>query len=440
MFARVLLVMLAAIVWLSPAALAEKRVALVIGNNSYANLTPAQQLKKAINDARSMAATLKELGFETQLGLDLGRSEINRKLQELANKVQPGDTVALFFAGHGVRIDGQNYLLPSDVPKVQSGQDAFLKSESVRVDTITDTLNARGARITLLILDACRDNPFQDSKGRSVGGTRGLARMEPAQGTFIMFSAGAGQQALDRLSDADPNPNSIFTRTLIPLMREPGLEIGTMAKRVKRDVNKLALSGAGHQQTPAVYNEMLNDFYLAGGKGKASDTQPSAKIAATPPVTTTRSSQDQAEFLFWQSVTAKPTRDSYEAYLQSYPSGKFATLAQARIAALDKAAQSPPEPPAATEPMDSQSDPVGFIFPESHLRRIRIPELVGLSRRKLRIARNEIYARKGRYFKSKDLKIYFRQFPWYQPYTWKPRLNQIEKLNVRVIQAAERRK
>ena len=144
--------------------------------------------------------------------------------------------------------------------------------------------------------------------------------------------------------------------------------------------------------------------------------------------------------LFWQSVTAEPTRDSYEAYLQSYPSGQFAALAHTRIAALDKAAQSPPEPAAATEAMDWQSDPVGFIFPESHLRRIRVPELAGLSRRELRIARNEIYARKGRFFKSKDLKVYFRQFPWYQPHTWKPRLSQIEKLNVRIIQAVEKRR
>ncbi len=438
MLVRYFLLVTVAIVWLGSAALAENRVALVVGNDAYPNLPANQQLRKAGNDARAMAALLRQLGFDTLLGLNLGRSDINLKLQELANKVQPGDTAAVFFAGHGIRVDGLNYLLPADVPRIRSGQEAFLKSESVRVDMITDTLNARGARITLLILDACRDNPFQDSKGRSVGGTRGLARMAPAQGTFIMFSAGAGQQALDRLSDSDENPNSVFTRTLLPLMREPGLEIGELAKRVKRGVNKLALSSGGHEQTPAVYNEMLNDFFLAGGKGKEPEPQVAAKTPA-PPAATRQSTHEQAELLFWQSVTANPTKESYDAYLQSYPSGQFASLARTRIAALAKPAQAPPEPvtPVPVQPSVEQD---GFIFPKSHLRRIAVRELLGLGVRKLRIARNEIYARKGRFFKSKDLQRYFGQFPWYRPHTWKPPLSPLERLNVRTIQAVENRK
>lgn len=428
--ARILLLALATVLWFSGNAVAEKRLALVIGNDAYSNLPASQQLRKAGNDARAMAQTFRDLGFDTLLGLNLGRSEVNLKLQEFVNKVERGDTAAVFYAGHGVRIGGQNYLLPSDVPRIKSGQEAFLKSESVRVDTITDTLNARGAKITLLFLDACRDNPFNELTGRSVGGTRGLARMTPVQGTFIMFSAGAGQQALDRVSDSDANPNSVFTRALLPLMKQPGLEIGEMAKQVKRSVYNLALTVGGHQQTPAVYNEMLSDFYLAGDKGSAK------RVAAAPAPAVPAAPKQDAEILFWQSVTANPTKESYEAYLQSYPSGQFASLAQARIAALAPPAPTKPEPETAQPEIGGG----GLIFPDSHLRRLTVIELVRLNRARLRIARNEIYARKGRFFKSKDLKIYFSRFPWYQPYTWNPKLTPLEKLNVRTILAVEKRK
>lgn len=440
--ARILSVCLFVLVALGGPALAEKRLALVIGNDAYLNLPPDQQLQKARNDATAMAGALRGLGFETLLGLDLGRSEMNLKIQQFANRVERGDTVAVFFAGHGVRVGGANYLLPSDVPKIKSGQEAFLKAESVRVDSITDTINAKGAKITLLILDACRDNPFKDSTGRSVGGTRGLARMTPVRGTFIMFSAGAGQQALDRLSDSDTDPNSVFTRTLLPLLKQPGLEIAEMAKLVKRSVYKLALTAGGHEQTPAVYNEMLADFYLGGSGTKP----PRPAVVTTAPITApaapsaeTRSdgSKSDTEILFWQSVTANPTKQSYEAYLESYPTGTFAPLARARIAALSEPS---PQPEPVPQANDTAADYSGFIFPDSHQRRLTLRELARLSKRDLRIARNEIFARNGRHFKSRDLQIHFGRYPWYRPYTWKPSLTPLEKLNVQTILSVERRK
>lgn len=429
--ARLIFYLLAAILFFSTPALAEKRVALVIGNDAYANLPASQQLKKAVNDARAMADTLRGLGFDTLLGINIGRTQFNRKLQEIANKVEPGDTVAVFFAGHGVQISDLNYLLPSDVPHIRSGQEALLKLESVRVGTITETLNARGPRITLLILDACRDNPFKDSKGRSIGGTRGLARMTPAQGTFVMYSAGTGQQALDRLSDNDANPNSVFTRTLLPLMRQPGLEIGELAKQVKRGVHELALK-AGHEQVPAVYNEMLNDFFLAGGaKGQ---TQQVASAPAPAPVLSEKDAFD-----FARSIG---TIDGWDAFLAKFPDGAFAAFAKAArnklVAGKTVAAVAPPQ--AASSGAAPQSANAGFIFPNSHLRRITVRELISLSKKDLRIARNEIYARKGRFFKSRDLQVHFGKFSWYQPHTWNPSLTRLERLNVRTIQAVEKRR
>ena len=242
---------------------AEQRLALVIGVDNYPNLPNQQQLQKAKADADAVADAFDRIGFEVSRGFDLGRSATNKKLQSLANQIEPGDVVAFFFAGHGVRLDGRNYLLPSDTPGISANERDFLKSEAVPDDSIVDLFHEKGARISLVILDACRNDPFEDSTGRSILGTRGLARMDPPEGTFILFSAGAGQVALDRLPGSDANPNSVFTRNLLPLLTRKGLEIGRMKDLVQASVYQLAKS-VGHRQTPAGYDQIVGDFFLAG--------------------------------------------------------------------------------------------------------------------------------------------------------------------------------
>lgn len=243
-------------------ALRGKRIALIIGNDNYSNLPPQFQLKKARNDARSTAETFKSLGFDVAHGFDLDRRDLNIQLASFGNRIEPGDEVMFFFAGHGVRIDGRNYLLPSDIPDINSANQDLLKSEAIRIDRISDMLRSKGARLALLVIDACRNNPYKDTRGRSIGGSRGLAPMDPPEGTLVLFSAGAGQQALDRLSDTDVNPNSIFTRTFLPLVKQQGLELSRLSRLVKRKVRDLAKT-VGHSQTPAVYNEVIGDVYLA---------------------------------------------------------------------------------------------------------------------------------------------------------------------------------
>ncbi|MGI9476678.1 MAG: SUMF1/EgtB/PvdO family nonheme iron enzyme [Hyphomicrobiaceae bacterium] len=298
------------------------RVALIIGNDTYTNLPAHQQLRKARNDAKAAAKTFRDLGFDVLLGLDLGRSQINRKLQELVSRITPGDTVSFYFAGHGVRIDGRNFLLPSDVPQVGGGQADYLKAEAIGVDLIVDMIQSRGARLSLLVLDACRDNPFKDKRGRSVGGRRGLARMDPPEGTLILFSAGAGQQALDRLADNDPHPNSIFTRTLLPLLAQKGQELSQLTRRVKRDVRALART-VSHRQTPAVYNEVIGDVYLAGravGPAPKSAAKSTAKL----------SNAAQA----WNAIEDTKSRAVLESFIRAYPATVFATFANARLKEL----------------------------------------------------------------------------------------------------------
>jgi uncharacterized caspase-like protein len=189
-----------------PAA-AANRVALVIGNNAYENVP---QLQKAVNDADAIASELSKLGFDVVKAENVGRRAMSRALVELEGKIAPGDTALVYFAGHGFAIDGTNYLLPVDVPAANPGEEVLVEDASFAANGLSDRLQQKGAATVILILDACRDNPFAMQGKRSIGLTRGLTRMDPAEGMFVLFSAGQGQSALDRLSETDANPNSVF--------------------------------------------------------------------------------------------------------------------------------------------------------------------------------------------------------------------------------------
>ncbi len=198
-----------------PAA-AQQRVALVIGNDHYDNLPV---LQKAANDARAVGDHLAQLGYEVIRAENATRRQMNEKIGELAARIGRGDTAAFFFAGHGVAIRDTNYLLPTDVPPASEGQDDLISRESISASSIVDTLQDHGARVVLMILDACRDNPFMTAGKRGVGGARGLSQMQTQDGVFVLYSAGIGQTALDRLNDNDPSPNSVFTRTLARIIQ-----------------------------------------------------------------------------------------------------------------------------------------------------------------------------------------------------------------------------
>ena len=212
--------------------------------------------------------------------MNISRTETNRKLQDFLNRIEPGDVALFYFAGHGVEIAGANYLLPIDIPEATPGNEEFLKSEAISLSAVLDGLRDRKARVNILVIDACRDNPFAIKTGRSVGGTRGLALVVPPQGTFIMYSAGAGEAALDRLSDADPEPNSVFTRTFVPLLAQGGLNLPELARETRRRVHDLAAS-SGHSQTPAYYDEVLGDFSFGLGSGPEA-VAPSPKTQGVP--------------------------------------------------------------------------------------------------------------------------------------------------------------
>jgi uncharacterized caspase-like protein len=271
---------------------------------------------------------------------------------DFAGRLEAGDTALFFYAGHGVEIDGRNYLLPTDIPPAGPGQERFVQSEAIAVDEVVAAIAEGGARISILVLDACRDNPFARGGTRGVGATRGLARMAAPAGTFIMYSAGVGQSALDRLNDTDADPNSVFTRTLIPLLRTPGLSLTETARRVRQDVEKLA-GGAAHLQRPAYYDEVTGDVFLAG-RGDVAAPGPAPVAAAPAPPAPPSADARAAEA--WAAVQDTASQAVLEAFIASFPGTVYATFAAARLDELRRQAARTPAP-AAPQPQAAPTAP-----------------------------------------------------------------------------------
>src|SRR5262249_49369256 len=150
------------------------------------------------------------------------------------------------------------------VPKPKPGEENLVKAESHAVDTLVRRLQARGVTASFVVIDACRDNPFEQAGVRSIGASRGLARTDAPIGVVVLYSAGIGQTALDVLNDTDRNPNSVFTRTLVPLLKTPGLSHLAIAKRVQTEVRALALT-ARHPQQPAFYDQIDGEIVFREG-------------------------------------------------------------------------------------------------------------------------------------------------------------------------------
>src|SRR3954470_22126765 len=280
----------AALAALSAPAQAEKRVALVIGNNDYKNVP---KLQKAVNDARTMGDTLKQLGFTVMVAENQSRQAFSQTLLAFDKAVEPGDTAFFFYAGHGFEIAGQNFLLPTDVPAATEGQEELVRDASILADRVIERLQNKGARTAILVFDACRNNPFERSGTRAVAGGGGLAPMtQLPEGVFSIFSAGPRQTALDRLSNNDENPNSVFTRTFTKELTQPGANLVQVAQRTRRLVSEMAET-VRHKQIPVYFDQMVDDVFLNGmSKGpaeaaKASEPPPQ-KVAALPPVSVPR--------------------------------------------------------------------------------------------------------------------------------------------------------
>src|ERR1700687_664142 len=235
--------------WLfSQPAFADKRVALVMGNSAYQNVN---RLANPINDSEAMSAMLKKAGFDVvELKRNLNVSEMRRALRDFSDTVRDADVVIVYFAGHGIEIDGVNYVIPVDAV-LERDIDAF--DEAIPLDRILTVIEP-AKQLRLVILDACRDNPFNKTMKRTIASRaigRGLAKVEPTSpNTLIAFAAKAGSTA----QDGDAN-NSPFTIALSKHLTTPGLDVRRAFGFVRDDV----LKDTGNRQEPFVYGSLGGD-------------------------------------------------------------------------------------------------------------------------------------------------------------------------------------
>jgi len=320
---RVLILALSALGILigADAAKADRRVAFVVGNGIYKNVTP---LQNPPIDAKSMAGVLRNAGFDVVEGVNLTRQEMTERLLEFGKKTPGADVAVFFYAGHGIALDGINYLLPVDAD-IKSEMDVKL-GNAINVDlTLDQTMTA--AKVKLVFLDACRDNPIA-ARIKAAAGTRsvsvqtGLAEMKSGEGTLIAFATGPGQTALD----GEVGTNSPFTRALMANIAQPGVEIQQAMTQVRAQVNEETKK----EQLPWGHTNLIGAVYL---NPIAPPAGASAAVAQNTPVSTVGAASD-VELEFWRSIKDSNRPEELSAYLTSYPKGQFKSIALARIASL----------------------------------------------------------------------------------------------------------
>ena len=348
---------LAGLVFALPRPADAARLALVVGNDNY---TAVPKLRNARNDAQSVARELDAAGFKVTRMLDATRSALNEQLDAFLRRIDKGDEVVFYFSGHGSQPPQLGpFLLPVDI---QVSNERIIARDALSLEQLVDDLSKR-ARFSLVIVDACRDDPFRDTRaGRSLPPGSALSRIEPPKGTMIIMAASKGQQALDRLGDNDPVNNGLFTRELIKQMRQRGQSAGEMLKKVRANVESAALA-VNHAQRPSLVDESSSDFFFYPGRATA--VTPAADAAAAPategrpspsPSAAPSSYGPQREFDAWDTAIQSGTRSAFEDFIRQFPDGRYTPRARSLLANLIAGPTATPTPqPVATQPAAGRS-------------------------------------------------------------------------------------
>jgi len=255
---------------LKPAAQAsaqgERRVALVIGNGAYSSAP----LKNPVNDARAMAAALRECGFQVELVVDADRARMFQAVRDFGSRINGGGVGLFYFAGHGMAVKGVNYLIP--VATDIAGEDE-VEVQSLSVQLVLNKMEAAKNRLNLLVLDACRNNPF----GRGMrSGSQGLAQMDAPSGSFIAYATAPGSTASD-----GGGVNGLYTQHLLKAIRQPGLKVEEVFKQVRVGVKQ----DSHDRQVPWDSSSLTGDFFFRPGNAPAPAVPgpaPAKGLAATP--------------------------------------------------------------------------------------------------------------------------------------------------------------
>ncbi len=311
-------------------ALAEKRVALVLGNSAYQNVAP---LANPVNDSAKIASTLKDAGFDVvDSRRDLSAADTRRALRDFADRSRDADIAVVYYAGHGIEVDGGNYLIPVDA-RLERDTDVY--DEALSLDRILVAIEP-AKKLRLVILDACRDNPFSRTMKRTVASRaigQGLAKVEPTSpNVLIAYSAKAGSTA----ADGDGN-NSPFTAALSHHLTKPGFDVRRAFGFVRDEV----LKTTGNKQEPFVYGSLGgDDVPLVPAPARP------APAAAAAPAAPALSAQAEAR-RDYELALQVGNRSALNAFLAQYPDGFYASLAklqldkiaaeETRVAATEKA-------------------------------------------------------------------------------------------------------
>lgn len=311
---------------------AGQRVALVIGNSAYRNVTP---LPNPVNDAKAMGEALTRLNFAVSYYEDLDNNAMRAAVQKFERDSVGADISLVYYAGHGMEMDKQNYLIPIDA---KLADDKDVKYEAVPLDLILDTLDSN-ARLKMVLLDACRNNPFLSKMTRSLGAKRsigrGLAVVERSDGGMVIsYSAKEGETAAD--GDGDHSP---YTQALLDTIEKPGIEINMIFRTVRDEV----LQKTSREQEPFFYQSLPKDpIYLVPPTDQpAVQTATADNGATTVPQTTAPATDKSGEAMMaYDAIKGSTDTADFEALISRYPDTFAATLAQNQIVRMERDKQS----------------------------------------------------------------------------------------------------
>lgn len=290
---------------LSVQASANNRIALVIGNADY----PDMPLKNPRNDAEAMEKTLIQAGFNVVTALDADLETMQSAMLEFVGQLNRNSTALVFYAGHGMQANGRNYLLPVDA---QLETERSLRFQALELTDLLEELDASDARIKMVILDACRNNPFERSMR---GAGRGLAAVDAARGTLIAYATSPGSTASD--GDGD---NGLYTQSLLKALSEPGLKVEEVFKKVRIQVAD-ASQGA---QIPWESSSLTGDFiFIENLVVQAPDSSTQGNSANQLSLI-----EQDRDALYWSSVKDSGDKRMFQSYIDKYPNGSFVQLAE----------------------------------------------------------------------------------------------------------------
>jgi uncharacterized caspase-like protein len=284
-------------------AVTEERVALVIGNAAYRSADP---LDNPVNDARLVAQSLRQAGFSVALHENLDRNGLVNALRDFGGRLHENAVAVLYYAGHGLQLRDRNYLIPTDAEI--RGEDE-IPIAGLDLGFILGRMSSARSRVNIVILDACRNNPFA---GRSGARAQGLAQMDAPVGTLLAYATAPGKLA----ADSGGGANSLYAIHLAKHILTPGLPVEHVFKRVREGV----VRDTSEQQVPWESSSLQGEFAFVPGVAPAREA--AAEVDAA------------GELAFWNSIQASTRAEEYRAYLRQYPNGRFAVLAQTRLAAF----------------------------------------------------------------------------------------------------------